>query len=204
VAAVHEANQASWQISIDQPQPLVIGLFIRDVAGVPSRNSWLPPASPAVPHAGDQAPDGAGLQWDDWWNQAVLDEGQADGADWPPDLSSWWTSPAFESLHAAPELQEIVAAHFFDAVRWSNDRHREHGATMQSSVGALFETKLVSTMERALARTARPFHLRITEIPVLGQQLWQLRPDHVLISSALLRDTAQYQQQLIPVVEGLF
>src|SRR5450631_3032361 len=43
VAAVHEANQASWQISTEQPQPLVIGLFIRDVAGVPSRNSWLPP-----------------------------------------------------------------------------------------------------------------------------------------------------------------
>jgi hypothetical protein len=204
VAAVHEADQASWQIRTDQPQPLVIGLFIRDVAGVPSRNSWLPPASPAVPRAGDQAPDAAGLQWDHWWDQAVLKEDQADGADRPPDLSSWWTPPAFESLHAAPELQEIVVAHFFDAVRWSNDRHREHGATMHSSVGALFATKLVSTMERALARTARPFHLRITEIPVLGQQLRQLRPDHVLVSSALLRDTAQYRQQLMPVVEALF
>jgi hypothetical protein len=106
-------------------------------------------------------------------------------------------------LHAAPELHEIVAAHFFDAVRWSNDRHQEHGATMQSSVGALFETKLVRTMERALARTARPFHLRITDIPVLGQQLWQLSPDHILVSSALLRDITPYQQQLIPVVEAL-
>ena len=86
---MHEADQASWQISTDQPQPMVIGLFIRDVAGVPSRNSWLPPDSPAVPRAGDQAPDAAGLQWDDWWNQAVLEEDQADGADWPPDLSSW-------------------------------------------------------------------------------------------------------------------
>src|SRR5665811_222450 len=106
VAAVHEANQASWQISIDQPQPLVIGLFIRDVAGVHSRNSWLPPASPAVPHAGDQAPDGAGLQWDDWWNQAVLDEGQADGADWPPDLSSWWTCLLYTS-DAADDLTRV-------------------------------------------------------------------------------------------------
>ena len=201
---MYEANQASWQISTDQPQHLVIGLFIRDVAGVPSRHSWLPPASPAVPRAGDPAPDVAGQQWDDWWNQAVLEEYQADGAVWPPDLSSWWTPPAFESLHAAPELQEIVAAHFLDAVRWSNDRHQEHGATMQSSVGALFETKLVRSMERAQARTARPFHLRITVIPVLGQQLWRLRPDHVLVSSALLRDTVQHHQQLVPVVEALF
>ena len=201
---MHETDQASWQISTDQPQPLVIGLFIRDVAGVPSRHGWLPAASPAVPRAGEQAPDAAGLQWDDWWNQALREERQADDADWPPDLSSWWTPPAFESLHAAPELQAIVAAHFFDAVRWSNARHQEHGGTMQGSVGAVVETQLVRSMERALARTARPFHLRINEIPVQGQQLWQLRPDHVLVSAALLMDTAQYRQQLLPVVEALF
>ena len=201
---MHEADQASWQISTDQPQPLVIGLFIRDVAGVPSRNSWVPPASPAVPRAGDQAPDAAGQQWDDWWNQALREEHQSDDADWAPDLSFWWTPPAFESLHAAPELREIVAAHFLDALRWSNDRHQEHGATMLSSVGGLFETNLVSTMERSLARTARSFHLRITEIPVLGLRLWQLRPDHVLVTSALLRDTVQYQERLRPVVEALF
>jgi hypothetical protein len=75
---------------------------------------------------------------------------------------------------------------------------------MQSS-GGLLETKLVRDMERALARmTARPFHLRISEIPVHGQQLWQLRPDHILVSAALLRDTAQYRQRLIPVGEALF
>ena len=37
VAAVNESNQASWQISTDQPRHLLVGLFIRDVAGVPSR-----------------------------------------------------------------------------------------------------------------------------------------------------------------------
>ena len=200
---MHEAGRASWQISTDQPQPLVIGLFIRDVAGVPSRNSWLPSASPAVQRAGDQAPDVVGLQWDDWWNQALREEGQVDDADWPPDLRRWWTPPAFESLHAAPELQAIVAANFFDAVRWSNDRHQEHGATMHSTVGALFETRHVRDMERARARKAQPFHLRITEIPVHGQQLWQLRPDHVLVTAALLRDTAQYRQRIMPVVEAL-
>jgi len=201
---MHQAGRASWQISTDQPQPLVIGLFIRDVAGVPSGNNWLPPTSPIVPRAGDQAPKAAGLQWDDWWSQALREERQADNGNWPPDLSSWWTPPAFESLDAAPELQAIVAANFFDAVRWSNARHQEHGATMHSSVGALFETRLVRNMERARTRKAQPFHLRITEIPVQGQQIWQLHPDHVLVTAALLRDTAQYRQRLIPVVEALF
>jgi hypothetical protein len=105
---------------------------------------------------------------DDWWSQALREERHADNGIWPPDLSSWWTPPAFESLRAAPELQAIVAANFFDAVRWSKARHQEHGATMHSSVGTLFETRLVRNMERARARKTQPFHLRITEIPVAG------------------------------------
>jgi hypothetical protein len=83
---------------------------------------------------------GAGLQWDHWWSQALREE-LADNGIWPPDLSSWWTPPAFESLRAAPELQAIVAANLFDAVRWSKARHQAHGTTMHSSVGALFETR---------------------------------------------------------------
>ena len=201
---MYEAGRANWQISIDQPSPLMLGLFIRDVAGVPSSLSWLPPASPAVPRAGDRAPEAAGLQWDAWWDQAVREERKADDADWPPHLSSWWTPPAFESLDAAPELREIVAAHFFDAVRWSDDRHQEHGATMLSNVGDLFETKLVRGLERAQGRTAQPFRLWITEIPVEGQQFWQLGPDHVLVTADLLRDTAVYRRRLTPVIEALF
>jgi hypothetical protein len=146
---VDEAGRTSWQISIDQPSPLMIGLFIRDVAGVPSRLRWLPPASPAVPRAGDQAPEAAGVHWDTWWDQAVREERTADDTQWPPDLSSWWTPPAFESLDSAPQLQEIVAAHHVDAVRWSNDRAQEQGATMRSRVGDLFETNLVRDTQRA-------------------------------------------------------
>jgi len=201
---VHKADRASWQIRIDQPQSLAIGLFIRDVAAVSSRHSWLPPASPAVPRSGDQAPEAAGPQWDHWWDQALRLEGPAAGADWPPDLSSWWTPPGFGSLDAAPELQEIVAARFFDSVRWSEDRRQEHIATSKSSLGELVETKLVRDMERAQGRTAQPFSLWITEIPVAGQQFWQLRTDHLLVTADLLRDTALYRQRLVPVVKALF
>jgi len=177
---------------------------MRDVAGVPSRHSWLPLSSPAVSRSGDQAPEAAGLQWDAWWDQAVREERRADDAFWPPNLSSLWTPPGFESLEWAPELQEIVAGHHSDAVRWSNERHQEHGATMLSSVGDMFETTLVKDMERARGRTAQPFILWITEVPVAGQQLWQLRPDHLLVTADLLRDSALYRQRLAPVVEALF
>ena len=75
---------------------------------------------------------------------------------------------------------------------------------MLSSVGDLFETNLVRDMERDQRRTAQPFILWITEIPVAGQQFWQLRPDHLLVTADLLRDTALYRQRLAPVVEALF
>ncbi|MEP7035285.1 MAG: hypothetical protein ABI934_06835 [Actinomycetota bacterium] len=131
-------------------------------------------------------------------------EGPADDQGWPPDLSSWWTPPGFESLDSAPGLQEIVAANFFDGVRWSEDRCQEHIATAKSRVADLFETKLVRAMERAQRRTAQPFSLWITEIPVAGKQVWQLRPDHLLVTADLLRDTALYRQRLAPVVAALF
>ena len=201
---MHRAVRASWEIGVDQPQHLLIGLFIRDVAGVPSRHSWLPPASPAVLRAGEQASMVAGRQWDAWWDQAVREASRAEAAGWPPDLSSWWTPPEFESLNAAPELRVIVAAHFFDAVRWSGDRHREHGATMQSRDRGLVESTIVKKMEHDLRRKAQPFHLWVTEIPVDGQHFWQMGPGQVLVSADLLRDTDQYRERLTPVVEALF
>lgn len=81
---------------------------------------------------------------------------------------------AFESLDAAPEPREIVAMHFLDAVRWSNDGSQEHGATLQIGDRGLVETMLVQNMERALARTAPPFRLRVAVIPVDGPHFWQL------------------------------
>ncbi len=198
-----EPGKANWQLSINDPAPLSIGLFIRDVAAVPSREDWVPLASPAVPGADTKASEAAGQQWDAWWHEALLRERQADATEWPPDVSSWWTPPDFEALERAPELQAIVAAHYLTAVKWSSDRHQEHGVSMRISDRGLAETTLVENMERALSRTPRSFHLRITEIPVEGQQLWRLQPDHVLVTADLLRDTARYLRHLTPVLEEL-
>ena len=191
VAAVHGAGRASWQIGIDQPQHLLIGLFIRDVAGVPSRHSWLPPASPAVPRAGDQAPEAAGLQWDAWWDQALREERKGTTRTGLP------TSPHGGPHRPSTPLTRRLSSRWSlprtssDAVRWSNDRNRERAGTKQGKVGELVETKLVRDMEAALGRTAQPFRPWVTEIPVDGQHFWQLGPEHVLLTADLLRDTAQ-------------
>ncbi len=152
---VHKADGASWQIRIDQPQSLAIGLFIRDVAAVPSRHSWLPLASPAVPRSGDQAPEAAGPQWDQWWAQALRQEGPAGDAAWPPDLSSWGTPPGFGSLDGAPELQEIVSTHFFDAVRWSEDCRQEHNATSRRSLSETWNVRWGGQLSRSVFGSPR-------------------------------------------------
>ena len=64
-------------------------------------------------------------------------------------------------------------------------------------------TSLVADLEREAGRTAQPFRLLVTEIPVAGRELWQLDPHHVLITAELLRDADEYRRLMTPVVQAL-
>jgi len=211
---VRRAGQLSWRIEIDEPEPLVIGLFVRDAAGLTTTHDWLPHAVPVIPQVDGEAPVEAARQWDLWWDRALqldLDlEGQRQGQLG----ASWWTPPDFEALRSAPALQAVVASHFFDAVAWSRERKREHIDLMvglpdprsgrrERNGRGIVETRLVADLEHQLGRLARPFQLRITEIPVAGKQLWQLDPHHVLLTAGLLRDSDEYRRQITPVVQAL-
>lgn len=123
---IQEAGSTSWRIEIDEPQRLVIGLFVRDVAGLTSRHAWLPHAAPATPRANEDGPEDAARQWDLWWDQALRADWDMHGQSQAQISASWWIPPNFESLQSAPELQGVVARHFSEAVAWSNDRKREH------------------------------------------------------------------------------
>jgi hypothetical protein len=211
---VQGAVRTSWRIGIDEPQPLVIGLFVRDVAGLTSRHVWLPHAAPATPRANGEGPEDAARQWDLWWDRALAFDWTMDRQSQEQLAALWWTPPDFESLRSAPALQEVVARHFSDAVAWSKDRKREHVELM---IGAphprsfhrgpngrgLLETRLVAALERNLGRRAQPFQLRITEIPVAGKELWQLDLHHVLLTAELLRDSGEYRRRITPVLQAL-
>jgi len=117
--------------------------------------------------------------------------------------TSWWAPPGFDSLDAAPQLQALVRRHFLAAVRWSEDRKREHIAVMTDPGRGVDETRLVADLERACGRRAHPFNLRVTEIPVAGQELWQLDPEHVVVTAGLLGDPGEYRRRLTPVLQAL-
>lgn len=204
----------SWLIEIDEPQPLVLGLFVRDVAGLTSRHDWLPHCVPAIPRANGEGPEEAARQWDLWWDSALQLDRDMEGQSPAQPAASLWTPPDFESLRPTPALQAVVASHFFDAVAWSHERKREHIDLMTGTADprpfrrvrdgrGLVETTLVADLEDKLGRRAQPFQLRITEIPVAGRQLLQLAPDHVLITAELLRDSDEYRRQITPVLQAL-
>ena len=200
---MHAAGRMSWQVDVDQSEQLVIGLFVRDVAALHSELAWLPPVSPTVTGNGPQEPEEAGSQWDAWWTQASDREDAWNGQNQPVLAVSWWTPPAFDALADTPALQAVVAKHFTAAAAWAQARKQEHIDTVRRPGRPLVETTRVADLERTSGRRARPFRLRVTEIPVAGQQLWQLHPDHILISAALLRDTNEYRRRLVSVVQAL-
>ena len=214
VAEVREAGRTSWRIGIDEPQPLVIGLFVRDVSGLTSSHVWLPHSVPATPRANGEGSEEAARQWDLWWDRALLFDWTMEGQSQEQLGALWWTPPDFDSLRSTPALQAVVARHFSDAVAWSRDRKREHVELMIGTPDprpfhrgtrgrGLDLTRLVAGLERDLGRRAHAFHLRITVIPVAGKELWQLDPHHLLLTDELLRDSAEYRARITPVLQAL-
>jgi hypothetical protein len=215
VAEVREQGPTSWQIRIDQPETLIIALFVRDVARLKSRNTWLPHCVPDV--AGDtrEGSAAAAHEWDLWWDRSIFDTVKGPDQSQDPLARMGWFAPGFESLQSAPALQELVARHFDEARLWAADRRQEHIELMVGTPDTrpfhrarrggrgLDETRFVAGLERELGRPAQPFRLWITVIPVAGKELWQFDPDHVLLTVELLRDSAEYRARITPVVKAL-
>ena len=212
---MREQVRASWQIVIDQPEPLVIGLFVRDVAGLKTRHTWLPHCAPGIARDNGEGSAAAAHQWELWWDRSLSTTWNRTDQSQDPLADMRWLPPDFESLKSAPALQEIVARHFDNARQWATDRQQDNIELMIGTPDPrpfhrgrrrgrdLEETRLVAGLERNLGRPAQPFQLRITVIPVAGKELWQLDPHHILLTDELLRDSAEYRARITPVVQAL-
>lgn len=185
------AGSPSWAITSGDSQALAVGLFLRDIAGLRSAHAWVPPAAPTVLPGPLTGSAEAASQWDQWWTQALAGH------------ESWGSPPDFAPLSPARELRELLARYFSDAVHWSNQRKREQMRLEMDRMPDLLETHLVAELERVEGRRAKPFHLRITQIPAMGHELWQLDPHHLLVTFDLLADRDDYTQRLTPYIHAL-
>jgi hypothetical protein len=219
------AGTTTWKISTDEPQSLLMALYVRDASGLgPQIDPDIPPLEPAVlvgdkPSPVDSLASG---QWADWWQQ-LLDG----GGFWPehknprnpsdfaalvaddPEIQKlfYWPSrhlpPDFMGLSGTPGLQALVRRHHEAARVWSEARKHEFVALSSARQRVLLESAIVRTVERGLGRRARPFELDIRILPVAAVHAWRLSPRRALVTRALFRDRATYREWLNPVIEEL-
>jgi hypothetical protein len=215
------AGTTSWRIGTDEPQLLLMALYVRDASGLRSQlHPNIPPLEPAVPLDDRAAAFSrvASVQWAGWWHQLL--EG---GGFWPEHKSSsdlhrlrqdpeiqrlfYWPSqhlpPDFAGLSSTPELQELVRRQHEAARVWCEARHLEFAALSSARQRVLLESEIVRTVERSLGRTARPFAFDIRVLPVASVQAWRLSSGRALVTRALFRDRMAYREWLEPIIGEL-
>jgi hypothetical protein len=213
------AGTTSWRIAVDEPQSLLIALFVRDASNLrPHIESGIPPLEPPVPGKAYSGNAIASEQWGEWWRQLL--EG---GGFWPDDKHAsdlprlthdpeiqrlfYWPSqnlpPNFDGLSGTPELQHLVRTHFEEARAWTDARQLEFGALSSARQRRLLEGEVVGIVQRGLRRRARPFTFDVRVLPVAGARSWRLSSERALITRALFRDPVAYREWLRPIVEEL-
>jgi hypothetical protein len=211
----------SWKISTDEPQSLLMALYVRDASGLrPQVDPDIPSLEPGVPFREKPSPADslASAQWADWWQQLLDGGGFWPEHKSPPDMSRlrhdpelqrifYWPSrhlpPDFVGLSGTPELQALVRRHHEAAGVWSEARKHEFVALTVARQRVSLEWEVVQTIERGSGRKARPFELDIRVLPVAAVQAWRLSPKRALVSRALFRDRAAYREWLRPIIEEL-
>src|SRR5487761_2167862 len=102
---VREPGRSSWQIVMDQPENLVIGLFVRDVSGLKTGHTWLPHCSPGIARENGEGSATAAHEWDQWWERSISTHSLGPHHSTQQLAAVSWIPPDFGSLESAPALQ---------------------------------------------------------------------------------------------------
>lgn len=202
---MHQREGDGWRITMDTSGPMMIALYIRDVAGLEGVGQpALCPATPKI-RAADHShltADVGGLgtlrtEWEAWWSQLLkaYPKPQPDLA--PPDFAAFGNSPA---------LQRILRAHFGAALSWTRDRRSEYAELEleREAAGAqLLLDEMVEDRLMELGRGARDFQLDIIELPLTEQRAWYLEPNRIIMCRDLLGQPELFRSYVQPVVDLL-
>jgi hypothetical protein len=207
-----------WRVTEDCPFDLLVGLCLRDLAGLDGvGDPVLPAVVPAVQRqpashrmlaaAASPAWDAAstepraqlGEEWTRWWRRAVV---RANA------VASWSTAfvpPHFAAFDRELVLQDLVIERFQDAVAWAKERRAEyvdddHAHRLEYSADVV---DIVRGREHKLRRQAGSFRLDIEALPLAEPGAWVVGPDTVVISWSLRDDHEAFRRWFEPLVAAL-
>ncbi|WP_205754292.1 hypothetical protein [Arthrobacter terricola] len=180
-------------ITVSEPQPAVIALYLRDVAALPVAAD-IPPLSPPV--AGTKADvvvdvDAACAEWDSWWGELMLREERQ-----RPGMASDESSLPEPSRY--PALGRLTARVQPDALAYSNDRKREAADLRRENILNKVQFQILREARPAFlkGRKARDVSLRVTQLPVYGDFRQSRSEHHVVISLNTYKDPNAYDTAL--------
>ncbi len=202
---MHHTGGPGWRITMDTYAPMLMALYLRDVAGLegaghPALSHVAPPIR-AADHS-MLTSDVGGLpalrdQWEIWWGRLLQSV---------PHVQQQLTPPDFEELAGMPALQRVARAHYGSALTWSRERAQQYStmvARRETLGGHKILADLVQNREMELGRSARDFTLIIVEVPLVEQRAWFIEPNRIIMSSHLLDDQEAFRSYVQPVVEQL-
>lgn len=202
---MHHTGGPGWRITMDTCGPMLMALYLRDVAGLVGAGipalSHVAPSVRAADHtmltAGVGGTEALRDQWEVWWRR-LLQNLPAE----PQNL----TPPEFPELSGMPALQRVAHAHYGAALAWSQEQKQLYSlmaAQRETLGGHRILADLVQNREMELGRSARDFTLTIVEVPLSEQRAWYIEPDRLIMSSQLLDDQEVFRSFVQPVVDLL-
>lgn len=177
------ADSVSWKLTVDQrPQRLYIPLWFRaaERIDIPAGGNVpgpliLQPLPTATSDVRDAAELAAG--WTVWWASVVESEGTWIPPGPPPTRA--FDAPDFAGLTDWPTLRRVAQGRWTEARDWSNDRSR--AGIQAGKFMDMRANEVVTEVEQALGRRARPFTLSLLVVPVEDDQPRVLGPDRYLV-----------------------
>jgi hypothetical protein len=211
-----------WQVTEDCPWDLLMALALRDLGRLDGIGSpVIPRLSPAVapvlhaatgtlpvqnatPYPGGSQPSPSASrqsileqQWQAWFELAVDRERRP--------IATLLRPPHFEAFDRAIELQDLVMAHYDEALNWTRERHAEYARTSieQHARRAADIVDVVREREHQLRRQAGYFRLDIYVLPLADSGAWIVGPHTVVVSTSLRDDPDAFRKWFTPVVAAL-
>ncbi len=202
---MHHTGGPGWRITMDTSGPMLIALYIRDVAGLDTAGHpalcHVAPKIRAADHSHLTAevggPAALKTEWEAWWEQLLKAH---------PEMSPELAPPAFRAFGNSPALRRVLQAHFGAALSWARERRGEYLA-LEAEREANGSNELLADMveDRLLevGRASQDFGLTIIELPLAEPRAWYLEPDKILMSHELLSQPELFRSYVQPVVDLL-